>query len=83
MDLSIKKEDHLLQSPSGLPLLPPLRQPSTFDLMTLERLKQAALSWPGSSPHLKELVSLLSNASAQQAAAMTAAMAVSSSPSPP
>ena len=97
VDLSIKKatEDYSprLPLPPSLALLP--QQPSTFDLLTLERLKNAAFG----STHLKELVSLLSNASAQRqsldfaasvakAAAVAAAMvnnapSSSSSPSPP
>ena len=96
VDLSIKKaaqEYPRLPLPPSLALLP--QQPPTFDLMTLERLKTAAFG----SHHLKELVSLLSNASAQRqsldfaasvakAAAVAAAMvhntpSSSSSPSPP
>ena len=77
IDLSVKK----LPLPPGIPACPssvspttapPLlpQCPSTFDILTLERLK-AALSWqnPAGNNHLKELVSLLSNASQASKAA--------------
>jgi len=77
IDLSVKK----LPLPPGIPAVPSsvspttalslLPQcPSTFDILTLERLK-AALSWqnPAGNNHLKELVSLLSNASQASKAA--------------
>ena len=86
VDLSIKKEQPFL----------PLHTP-TFDLLTLERFKHAAMAFQpenhGLPTHLKELVSLLSNASqphlafasnvAKAAAAMAMANSTSSSPSPP
>jgi len=78
IDLSVKKQSsplvaaglpggiHPPSSPTTvLPLpLPPCLLPQGIDLLTLERLK-AALSWQNSTGnnHLKELVSLLSNAS--------------------
>ena len=87
VDLSIKKaaED---SKTFHLPCTP------TFDLLTLERFKAAAFSAfqpenHGLPTHLKELVSLLSNASqphlafAKAAAAMAMANSTSSSPSPP
>jgi krueppel-like factor 8/12 len=97
VDLTVKKElffpsSTMLPLPPSLALLSP--QPS-FDLFTLERFKQAAMALQPTSQssalpthHLKELVSILSNASAQsrqrqldfassvaKAAAMAAAMA--------
>merc|ERR1712223_133327 len=88
IDLSVKKQSsplvaagltggiHPPSSPTTvLPLpLPPCLLPQGIDLLTLERLK-AALSWQNSAGnnHLKELVSLLSNAShaAKAATALT------------
>ena len=97
VDLSIKKEQERPFPSSHLPT-------PTFDLLTLERFKQAAslaLVQPSSDnhhvlpSHIKELVSLLSNASQasphlininafKAAAAMAmASSSTSSSPSPP
>ena len=88
VDLSIKKEPFERPFPTHLPT-------PTFDLLTLERFKHAASLVAfqpenhGLPSHLKELVSLLSNASqpqlalAKAAAAMAMVNSTSSSPSPP
>ncbi len=77
IDLSVKRPASLiLPAPASLAFLTPgsagvtgAPAPVAFDLLTLERLK-AALSWHQqhsvSQNHLKELVSLLSNASQPQ-----------------